>query len=160
MSTTQFWKLSQTHFQRPIKLVDEADKPSVSFPVVLAPSTQSPTLEDVFEGVKELGPKAPETSHRNGIRQLLDENGGAVYFKSLPLRSAQEFSKFLESLAGQGQHAWFPHQALAMNVLRKERAKNVLSVNEYGIHSLLDFSRTTLRADTGFEQSTEGRHHK
>ena len=134
MGTTRnlkFWNISQTNIQRSIKLADEPDEPSVSFPVVLALSNSSSVLPDVLGGAKELASKTDDEIHQSSIRKLLDENGGAVLLKSLPLRSAQDFLQFLDNLAGEGDHAWFPYDPLAMNVLRQRQAKNVLTVNEY-----------------------------
>jgi hypothetical protein len=126
-----FWNISQTSFQKTIKVEDKPNAPSVSFPVVLGLSNPSHTLPDVLEEVKQLATKPSDKSHHSGIRNLLNENGGAVYFKSLPLRSAHDFSQFLDALAGEGQQAWVPYDPLAMNVLRRVQAKNVLTVNEY-----------------------------
>ena len=133
ISIPQFWNISHTSFQKTIKVVDKRNAPSVSFPLVLEPSSLSHALPDVLEEVKQLATKPSDESHHSSIRNLLDENGGAVYFKSLPLRSAQDFSRFLDALAGEGQQAWVPYDPLAMNVLRRVQAKNVLTVNEYEI---------------------------
>lgn len=137
VSIPNFWNITQTSFQRTLKIVDEPEEPSVNFPVVLTPSNSYPALPEVLAGARELAAHASNEGHQSSsIRKLLDENGGAVYFKSLSLCSAQDFSRFLDALAGEGDHAWFPYEPLAMNVLWKMQAKNVLTVNEYGNPSL------------------------
>ncbi|KAJ5095771.1 hypothetical protein NUU61_005127 [Penicillium alfredii] len=128
----EFWNVSSREFQKHIRIVPESNEPPVPFPLVLAPSDSSATLSDVLDGVKkELAPKPSDTLESSHIRKLLDNNGGAVYLKSLPLRSVNDFSQFLDALSGEGKMALYPYDAVAMNVLRKVQAKNVLTVNEY-----------------------------
>lgn len=131
-SPRTFWKSSPRDFQKHILLDPKSNEPSVPFPLVLAPSHSSVTFNDVIEGVKkELAPRPGDTLKSNPIRKLLDKSGGAIYLKDLPLRSVEDFSQFLDALSGSGSKAWYPYDAVAMNVLRKVQAKNVLTVNEY-----------------------------
>lgn len=127
----EFWSIASRDFQKHIQIVSDSSESPIPFPLVLVPSVSSVTLSDVLEGVKqELAPKPGDTLESNHIRKLLDRNGGAICLKSLPLRSVEDFSQFLDALSGSGSMGWYPYDAVAMNVLRKVQAKNVLTVNE------------------------------
>lgn len=125
------WQIAQTESQKIINIVDEPDAPKIRFPLVLTPSEPSNTLSDAIQRAKILSPKVSAKAESSNIRKLLDANGGAIHLKSLPLRSAEDFSQFLDALAGQGEEKWVPHEPVGMHVLRKPQAKNVLTVNEY-----------------------------
>ncbi|KYK61304.1 hypothetical protein DCS_02446 [Drechmeria coniospora] len=131
-SVSKFWLPSPQEFQKHIQIVPKPGEPTVPFPLVIEPSNSAVTVADVLESVRtELSPRHGDTLESNPIRTLLDQNGGAVYLKSLPLRSVDDFSQFLDALSGTGKASWYPYDPVAMNVLRKVRAKNVLTVNEY-----------------------------
>jgi hypothetical protein len=128
----EFWNVSWRAFQKHIQIVPDSGESPIPFPLVLVPSDSSVTLSDLLEGAKkELAPQPGDTLESNQIRKLLDKNGGAICLKSLPLRSVEDFSQFLDALSGSGNMGWYPYDAVAMNVLRKVQAKNVLTVNEY-----------------------------
>ena len=128
----EFWNVSWRTFQKHIQIVPDSGESPVPFPLVLVPSNSSVTLSDLLEGTKKgLAPQPGDTLESNQIRKLLDKNGGAICLKSLPLRSVEDFSQFLDALSGSGNMGWYPYDAVAMNVLRKVQAKNVLTVNEY-----------------------------
>ena len=124
------WETAKTRSQKTIKILDTPDAPEIRFPLVLTPSEPCGTLSDAIERAKTLSPKASDKTQNSNIRKLLDANGGAVHLKSLPLRSAEDFSQFLDALAGEGEDRWVPHEPVGMHVLRKPQAKNVLTVNE------------------------------
>lgn len=127
----EFWNVSWRAFQKHIQIVPDSGESPIPFPLVLVPSDSSVTLSDLLEGAKkELAPQPGDTLESNQIRKLLDKNGGAICLKSLPLRSVEDFSQFLDALSGSGNMGWYPYDAVAMNVLRKVQAKNVLTVNE------------------------------
>ena len=125
------WGTAKTKSQKAIKILDEPDAPQIDFPLVLTPSEPCGTLSDAIERAKTLSPKKSDKTQHSDIRKLLDVNGGAIHLKSLPLRSAEDFSQFLDALAGEGENKWVPHEPVGMHVLRKPQAKNVLTVNEY-----------------------------
>ncbi|KAF8534750.1 hypothetical protein BDD12DRAFT_716791, partial [Trichophaea hybrida] len=80
--------------------------------------------------ISALAAQPSDINNRSNLRKLLDANGGAINFKRMPLRSAQDFSDFVQALAGKGDHSWVPHQDKGMQVLRKPRAKYVVTTNE------------------------------
>jgi alpha-ketoglutarate-dependent taurine dioxygenase len=58
----------------------------------------------------------------------LTASGGAIQFKKTPLRTAQDFSDFMHTLAeGIG---WTPHVDKGLMVLRRPHARNVATANE------------------------------
>lgn len=62
------------------------------------------------------------------VRQLLNTHGGALHFRNLPLRTADDYSRFLHALAeGAG---WRPHVDKGLRVLRRVLAKNVATAND------------------------------
>ncbi|ODA81068.1 hypothetical protein RJ55_04030 [Drechmeria coniospora] len=119
-SVSKFWLPSPQEFQKHIQIVPKPGEPTVPFPLVIEPSNSAVTVADVLESVRtELSPRHGDTLESNPIRTLLDQNGGAVYLKSLPLRSVDDFSQFLDALSGTGKASWYPYDPVAMNVLRK-----------------------------------------
>jgi hypothetical protein len=129
ITASSFWKPGQASFQKQIESVINDDV--MNFPLILRPSKDFPTLEDVLQGAHDLA-VSPSATHRDDshLRKLLDYNGGAVLFRGMPLRSAEDFSQYVEALSGKGQYAWTPHEVIGMHVLRKPQAKNVYTVNE------------------------------
>ena len=124
------FKPSKAEYQRTLKIVDEPQQPVVDFPAVLEPDKPGADLHAVLEATRALAAKPSDTDNRNQIRRLLDTHGGAINFKNMPMRSAQDFSDFLVALAGEGDHAWYPHKEIGMEVLRKSHCKHVVNVNE------------------------------
>lgn len=129
LTQSSSWKPDQASFQKQIESVVDDDV--IDFPLILRPTQKSPTVDDVLQGAHELAVN-PSAMHRDDspIRNLLDHSGGAVLFRGMPLRSAQDFSQYVEALSGKGQYAWTPHEVIGMHVLRKPQAQNVYTVNE------------------------------
>lgn len=125
---SEFWRASTAGYQKNYKIFNEDDQPVICFPLVLEPSSSS--LEQVLQGATDLGAKVSDGASPSVLRKLLDINGGAINFKNMPLRSAQDFSAFVSNLAGKGDNAWFPHQDFGMQLLRKTHAENVVTTNE------------------------------
>ena len=113
-----------------MKIVDTPDQPVVEFPAILEPDHRGVDLHTILEATRALAARPSDTDNRNEIRRLLDYNGRAINFKNMPMRTAQDFSDFVTALAGEGEHAWYPHKEIGMEVLRKAHYKHVVNVNE------------------------------
>ncbi|PWN86790.1 Clavaminate synthase-like protein [Acaromyces ingoldii] len=124
-------------YQRTITL-SQSDGPEKiltdAFPGVLDASPDA-TL-DAF--LSEASSLAAQPAHRtakadeSALRTLLTSSGGALHFRNTPLRTADDFSAFIHTLAeGAG---WVPHQDKGLMVLRRPHAKNVASANEGPSH--------------------------
>ena len=127
---TQYWATPTKDYQKTIKIVDEPGQPTVTYPLILQPAAEELSKEAILAEARKLGAQSSDNSVHSPIRQLLDANGGAIHFKGLPLKSADDFSEFMFALAGQGEHAWTPHVHKGMEVLRRPQANNVLTANE------------------------------
>ena len=123
------WETTNTKYQKTVKINDDA--PAVRFPLVLTPTQACGDVNDAIQMAKTLSPKASDGLQDSKLRKLMDANGGAIHLKSLGLRSAEDFSQFLDALAGEGEKRLVPHQPIGMHVLRRPQAKNVFTVNEY-----------------------------
>lgn len=126
----QAWTPISKEYQKQIKIIENSNEEPITFPLVLQPSRQGLSKEAILEEARALGAQPSDKTLQSPIRRLLDANGGAIHFKGLPLKSAQDFSDFMFALAGTGQHAWMPHEHTGMEVLRRPQANNVLTANE------------------------------
>lgn len=126
----QYWTPLQKEYQKKIKIFSDSDEAPVTYPLILQPSNTELSKEAVLEQARALAAQPSDKTLASPIRQLLDDNGGAIHFKGLPLKSAEDFSEFMFAIAGSGPHAWVPHEHTGMEVLRRPQANNVLTANE------------------------------
>lgn len=87
-----------------------------TFPLALAPSTTSPSVQSIISSIKQL-------TASNTIRDLLTQHS-AIYFKDLGLSGAEEFSQFASAFG------WTPHEDIGNPVRRTIHAYNVATANE------------------------------
>lgn len=130
MTVDQFWSCPAKEYQKRIQTIQHSSEPAIDFPLVLQPSCEEVSKEEILRQARALGAQPSDTSLQSPIRQLLDTHGGAIHFKRLPLKTADDFSDFMFALAGSGPHAWTPHEHTGMEVLRRPQALNVLTANE------------------------------
>lgn len=128
---SNYWTAPKKDYQVSLKVIDEPEEPVIDFPLVLEPAKKEESLPNLLNQIAELAAKPSDIKGKSVLRQLLDNNGGAIHMKHLPLKSAEDFSVLLDSLAGAGENAWKPHVHIGMEVLRRPQAKNVLTANEY-----------------------------
>lgn len=131
MAIKDYWTFPKKDYQKSLQIVEGPNQPVIDFPLVLQPEDKAPSKEKVLEEVRHIAAQPSDTNEQSTLRQMLDANGGAVHFKGLPLNTPEDFSDFLVALAGKGKHAWVPHTDVGMEVLRRPRAKHVLTTNEY-----------------------------
>ena len=129
MSFDKFWTPSKEDYQVPLQISEGPNEPTIDFPLVLKP--QSHNKEQIIEEIGKIAAQPTDENEQSKLRQLLDANGGVVHLKGLALKDANDFSEFLDGLAGKGKHAWVPHEHVGMEVLRRPQAKNVLNTNEW-----------------------------
>ena len=129
MAIGSFWSVSKKDYQVPLKVIDEPNEPTVDFPLVLE-THQKHSKEEIINEVAKLAAQPTDKDEQTPLRKLLDTNGGVVHMKGLNLKTADDFSEFLDGLAGKGPHAWVPHEHVGMEVLRRPQARNVLTTNE------------------------------
>lgn len=125
-----YWTSVEQDYQQQLQIVEGPNEPTIRFPLVLQPHEPAKDKAEVLHGISTIAAQPTETNEQSKLRQLLDANGGVVHFKGLPLKTPEDFSDFLVSLAGKGDHAWKPHTDVGMEVLRRPRAKHVLTTNE------------------------------
>ncbi|KAF4998418.1 hypothetical protein FDECE_11792 [Fusarium decemcellulare] len=130
MAVTKYWTSPTKEYQKKIKIIQDSDEPAINFPLILQPAREEVSKEAILQQARALGAQPNDKTLKSPIRQLLDANGGAIHFKGLPLKSAEDFSEFMFALAGSGPHAWTPHEHTGMEVLRRPQANNVLTANE------------------------------
>ncbi|KAL1967160.1 hypothetical protein VTN77DRAFT_3451 [Rasamsonia byssochlamydoides] len=87
------------------------------FPLALSPSKAGVPLPNLLDSIKRL-------STAGKIRELLNTHGGAIFFKDLGLKSAEEFSQFAQAFG------WTPHEDIGNPVRRTVVAFNVATANE------------------------------
>lgn len=136
---------SSEPYQRRLKLVqDDPHEPEVTFPLILVPVRASKndeplTTKELVEAVKQFAPRPAAKYKPSQLQQLMDAHGGAVHFKGLPIRDAQDFSDFMHSLAGHhtsgnipsgGYNLWQHHVDKGLMVIRHAMASNVATANE------------------------------
>ncbi|KAF1823293.1 Clavaminate synthase-like protein [Dissoconium aciculare CBS 342.82] len=126
----KYWATQAKNYQKKIKVIEGPNEPTITFPLILEPKVPEHSKEAVLEEARKLGAQTGDKDLHSPIRQLLDAHGGAVLFKHLPLKTADDFSDFMHALAGKGEHAWTHHEHVGMEVLRRPQAKNVLTANE------------------------------
>lgn len=124
-----YWIRPNEPYQKPLKIIEDSDEPEITFPLILRPGTAT-SKSKALEEVAKLAAQPTDHGYKSQIRKLLDANGGVINFKGLPLESPQDFSDFLVALAGKGDNAWTNHTDVGMEVLRRGRAKYVLTANE------------------------------
>lgn len=130
MAIEKYWASLAKDYQKQIKIIEDSNEPVVNFPLVLQPAREELSKEALLEQARVLGAKPTDETLKSPIRELLDANGGAIHFKGLPLKSADDFSEFMFALAGSGDKAWVPHEHMGMEVLRRPQSNNVLTANE------------------------------
>jgi len=130
MAIKQYWTPVPKEYQKKIKIIKNSDDPAINFPLVLQPEQQELSKDAILAEARALGAQPSDPDLKSPIRQLLDANGGAIHFKGLPLKTAEDFSDFMFAIAGSGPHAWKPHEHTGMEVLRRPQALNVLTANE------------------------------
>lgn len=132
-------------YQRRLKLVqNDPNEREVTFPLIVRPvrtngSAEPLTTPEIVESVRSLAP-APASEYRpSRLQELMDAHGGAVHFKGLPIRSADDFSDFMHSLAGasrsggepeEARNLWHAHVDKGLMVIRRQMAPNVATANE------------------------------
>ncbi|KAM3539827.1 hypothetical protein ARSEF1564_007268 [Beauveria bassiana] len=129
-SVESYWTPVEKEYQKQLKIVDATNEPEICFPLVLQPHTQAKSKEEVLQQIGYIAAQPTDTNEQSQLRKLLDANGGVVHLKGLPLKTPEDFSDFLVAMAGKGEHAWKPHVDVGMEVLRRPRAKHVLTTNE------------------------------
>ncbi|CDS00510.1 uncharacterized protein SPSC_05492 [Sporisorium scitamineum] len=130
-------------YQRRLRLVESnPDDPEITFPLILRPvrgggNDEDLTTAQLVEAVKLFAPVPSTTYQPSKLQQLLDAHGGAVHFKGLPVRDANDFSKFMHALAGTSSgdaageyNLWKHHVDKGLMVIRHAMAPNVATANE------------------------------
>ena len=132
-------------YQRRLKLVESnPDECEVTFPLILRPvfhasrSDDQVTTAQLVEAVRSLAPTPSPEYQPSKLQQLMDAHGGAVHFKGLPIRDADDFSKFMHALAGATTDSgnagkynlWQHHVDKGLMVIRHAMAPNVATANE------------------------------
>ena len=133
MAMDSFWSVSKRDYQVTLKVIDEPNEPTIDFPLVIEAKKQH-SKEEVIAQVGKLAAQPTNEDEQSPLRRLLDSNGGAIHMKGLNLQTADDFSDFLDGLAGKGPQAWVPHEPVGLQVLRRPQARNVLTTNEYLSH--------------------------
>lgn len=129
MAIDSFWSVRKKDYQVPLKVIDEPNEPTIDFPLVIE-TQKGHSKEEIINQVAKLAAQDTDKDVQSPLRKLLDSNGGAIHMKGLNLKTADDFSDFLDGLAGKGPHAWVPHEHVGMEVLRRPQARNVLTTNE------------------------------
>jgi hypothetical protein len=125
-----YWTPVQKDYQKQLKLTESPDEPELRFPLVMQPVEPAKSKAEVLQEIGRIAAQPGDKNEQSALRKLLDANGGCIHFKGLPLKTPDDFSDFLVALAGKGEHAWAPHTDVGMEVLRRPRAKHVLTTNE------------------------------
>ena len=115
-------------FQRELRFQGRDGPHSCAFPGILAP-VGTPSMDEFLSGAAQLVTQPPNASgDESFLRKQLTAAGGAIQFKNTPLRSAEDFSKFMHVL-GKGAR-WTHHVDKGLMVLRRPFAENVATANE------------------------------
>ena len=123
----------EADFQRELKIpTKDGQAASVTFPHILEPNAKESSLQEYLAATESLASqpsvKKTQQADQSEFRSLLTANGGAIHFRNTPLRTAQDFSAFMHTLAkGTG---WTPHVDKGLMVLRRPHADNVATANE------------------------------
>lgn len=123
------WLTGEADYQKPLQVIEGPDEPTITFPMIMKPR-ETIDMKTALEEISRLAAQPTDINEQSTIRKLLDANGGAINLKNMPMRTVHDFSDFLGALAGKGDHAWYPHTDVGMEVLRKPLAKYVLTTNE------------------------------
>ncbi|PIB02970.1 Clavaminate synthase-like protein [Cercospora beticola] len=129
MAIDSFWTPVETNYQKHVPLEEQSLEASVTFPLVVRTARKC-TKEALLREISTLASRHHDENAVSPLRKLLDAHGGAIQFRELPLHSPEDFSEFLEVLAGDGPYAWKPHTHRGSEVLRKPLAKHVMTANE------------------------------
>lgn len=125
-----YWTPVEKQYQKVLQITEGDSEPTIRFPLVLEPVETPKSKQEVLEALGRIGAQPSDTSAQSPLRKMLDANGGVVHFKGMPFKTADDFSDLLVAMAGKGEHAWKPHVDVGMEVLRRPRAKHVLTTNE------------------------------
>ncbi|CAO1627134.1 unnamed protein product [Parajaminaea phylloscopi] len=102
-----------------------------TFPGVYVPGKPELTVDETIAAARDLGrqpAQGPSDRDESALRGLLDAHAGALHFRNLPLRTGDDFSRFLFALAeGAG---WQPHVDKGLMVVRHPHAPNVATAND------------------------------
>ncbi|KAG5950173.1 hypothetical protein E4U53_005411, partial [Claviceps sorghi] len=126
----EYWVPVHKDYQQTLQIIEAPDEPVIRFPLVLQPREPAKSKDEVLREIGRVAAQPTDADEQSQLRRLLDANGGVVHFKGLPLKTPEDFSDFLVAMAGKGEHAWKPHVDVGMEVLRRPRAKHVLTTNE------------------------------
>ncbi|KAN0060493.1 hypothetical protein ACQY0O_007824 [Thecaphora frezii] len=136
------FRTGQAAFQRRLYIpLDSRPSIDAPFPGILEPTTDLPPSSDSVEAFLSAASSLARQPSRDSapaaasgykdaslLRHHLDVHGGAIVFRRTPLRSADDFSRFLHVLAeGAG---WEAHVDKGLMVLRRPYAANVATANE------------------------------
>ncbi|SNX82187.1 uncharacterized protein MEPE_00893 [Melanopsichium pennsylvanicum] len=132
-------------YQRRLRLIEnDPNEPEITFPLILKPvltnrSGSGLTTANIVEAVKSLAPVPSKIYQASRLQSMLDNHGGAVHFKSLPLGTADDFSSFMHAMAGisssaspssESSNLLTHHVDKGLMVIRKALAPNVATANE------------------------------
>lgn len=126
----QYWTPVEKDHQQVLQITEAPGEPTLRFPVVLQPHEPTQSKTEVLEAISRIAAQPSDTNEQSQLRKILDANGGVAHITGLPLKTPEDFSDFLVAMAGKGPHAWKPHTDVGMEVLRRPRAKHVLTTNE------------------------------
>lgn len=126
----EYWAPCSEDYQQVLQIIEGPEEPVIRFPLVIQPHEPAQQKAEVLREIGRLAAQPTDKNEQSHLRKLLDTNGGVVHIKGLPLKTPEDFSDFLVAMAGQGEHAWKPHTDVGMEVLRRPRAKHVLTTNE------------------------------
>lgn len=90
--------------------------PNTPFPLAVSPSKTDFTIDELVTAAK--------TASSSGLVRDLLTRHGAIYFKDLSLKAAEEFSQFACAFG------WTPHEDIGNPVRRTVHAFNVATANE------------------------------
>lgn len=133
------FKAGQASYQRSLEIPNgNATQPIVvDFPHILEPQKEGDHSLNAFLASAEKLATQPSTNSissntplqdQSELRKLLTASGGVIQFRNTPLRTANDFSAFMHTLAkGTG---WQPHVDRGLMVLRRPHADNVATANE------------------------------
>ncbi|MCO5583314.1 hypothetical protein L7F22_037224 [Adiantum nelumboides] len=124
----------QASYQRSLEIPNgNTNQPIVvDFPHILEPrADKDQSLNAFLTSAEKLSiqPQSNESlQDQSELRKILTASGGVIQFRKTPLRTANDFSAFMHTLAkGTG---WQPHVDKGLMVLRRPHADNVATANE------------------------------
>ena len=115
-------------FQRELCFQGRDGPHTTVFPGILVPEG-IPSLDEFMNSAAQLATQPPNAhGDESRLRKQLTAAGGAIQFKNTPLRTADDFSRFMHVL-GKGAK-WEHHVDKGLMVLRRPFAENVATANE------------------------------